>query len=186
MFEPKEEIIKSVEWEGESNVLFRFEGGLCWHGAKRKDFWHPDKNWEAVIKKGSIIRLWTIQFSTVMGFELRTDGGEWLPVWCMANDFGTKAERKKSEDAYVNFIKAEGELIAKLIDEGRDLKGINEGISPDHTGNTFGCALAMGIANASDKENADKVRKQHNSEYSDEEREGVINPAVVTVGVKDE
>jgi len=86
MFSPQLETIKKVKWSGKSNVKFSFEGNGYWEGAKRKDFWCPDSNWEKRIVSGSKLRLWTIQYSIVLGFQLWKND-EWVNVWCRANDF---------------------------------------------------------------------------------------------------
>jgi len=188
MFDSKEEIIEEVKWNGEDYVTFSFKGGMGWAGAKRKDFWNPDSNWEEKIAKGSVLRLWTVRYSiVVVGFELRMGDGKWESVWCATNNFGTKAERKKSENAYVNFIKDEGKKIAKLIDEGKTLEEIDKLIDQGHTGNTYACALGIGISEAKDKEKAEVVRKEHNKKWGVEdnpykpEHKGVVNPAVLTI-----
>ena len=88
-------------------------------------------------------------------------------------------------DGYVNFIKEEGKKMAKLIDEGKSLQEINKLISDEHTGNTFGCAINMGINTAKNKENAEKIRIAHNKEYGvSEDKKGVVNPAILTIGGK--
>lgn len=96
MFGAREEVLTKIIWDGESNVEFVSENGGNWCGAKRKDFWHPDSNWEERIKSGSKIRLWTVQYSRVLGFEL-WENNKWISVWCLANDFRTKEEREKSD-----------------------------------------------------------------------------------------
>ena len=70
MFEHSEETVSEVKWDGEGDVEFTFSKCTSWCGAKRKDFWDPDKEWEKIIKPGSKIRLWTVQCSMVMGFEV--------------------------------------------------------------------------------------------------------------------
>ena len=183
MFTPEIQTIKDVTWNGEGSVDFNFEGGTCWAGAKRKDFWNPDEKWEKIIKKGSKIRLWTVQWSTVLGFEVETKEKGWVSVWCHANNFQTKKERKKSDDGYVNFIEKEGNRIARWIDQGKNLQEIDKLISDDHTGNTHACALNIGIRKAKNKENAEKVRKEHNKEWGVEDKKGLVNPAVMTINV---
>jgi len=86
MFSPQLETIKKVKWSGKGNVKFSFEGNGYWEGAKRKDFWCPDSNWEKRIVSGSKLRLWTIQYSIVLGFQL-WENDEWVNVWCRANNF---------------------------------------------------------------------------------------------------
>lgn len=194
MFESREETIKSIKWSGESNVEIEVEDGWVFSGAKRKDFFCPDNNWEQIIKAGSKIREWTIGWSRVMGFEVWIDDKKnldrhqkdnWRPVWCVGNDFETKAERKKSEDGYANFIKKEGLKIAKFIDAGKSLKQIDKLIAKGHSGNTYACALGIGISKAKNKENADRVRKEHNKYWGiGEDKKGLVNPAILTVETK--
>jgi hypothetical protein len=193
MFEQKEEVIKTIKWHGEGNVEIEVESGWCFSGAKRKDFWNPDEKWEQILKPGSKIREWTVQWSRVIGFEVwienKKDWGKnqrdnWRPVWCVGNDFETKAERKKSEDGYVNFIKKEGNRIAKFIDQGKSLKQIDKLIAKGHSGNTHACALGIGISKAKNKENADRVRKEHNEFWGVKEGKGLVNPAILTVATK--
>jgi hypothetical protein len=181
MFKPREEVLTDVIWNGEDEVEFVCGAGH-WRGAKRKDFWGPDDDWEDRIKVGSRIRLWTVQYSIVVGFELWKDG-KWIPVWCMANDFRTKAERDKGMEAYVNFIEEEGNKIAEWIDDGKTLEEINSLISDEHTCNTYGWALGIGISKAVNKEYAENIRRVHNAKYGveDKDRKGVVNPAILTV-----
>jgi len=188
MFSPDIETIKTVKWNGEDHVDFAFKEGTCWSGAKRKDFWNPDENWEKIIKPGCKIRLWTVQFSIVLGFEV-LDGDAWRGVWCHANDFSTKAEREKSAKGYDDFIKSEGKLMANLIDQGKSLKEMDKLISNDHSGNTHACALMIGIRTAKNRVNADNVRREHNKEWGGKESmtpgsDGLINPAVMTLVTK--
>lgn len=181
MFEPREGVISKVIWNGEKEVEIITDKCSHWRGAKRQDFWNPDDNWESIIKPGMRIRYWTIQWSTILGFEIFKDC-KWVGVWCMANHFGTKKDRKKSEDAYSNFIKSEGNKIAKLIDKGKSLEEIDKLISKGHSGNTHAWALSIGINKAKNKENADRVRKEHNKFWGiPEDKKGVVNPAVVTL-----
>jgi hypothetical protein len=192
MFDPRIEVLKKVKWNGEKQVGFEFESGVCWSGAKRKDFWHPDDNWEKIIKPGCKIRTWTVQWCIVLGFEVWVDDANWgknqtdnwRSVWCLANNFEIKSERKKQEDGYANFIRKEGIKIAKLIDKGKSLKELDKLISKEHSGNTYACALSIGISKARNKVNADKVRKEHNELWGVKEADGVVNPAVLTVSAK--
>lgn len=182
MFEPRVETIEKVTWDGDGHVLFQTSGGV-WCGSKRKDFWYPDDNWEKLLKTGVQIRIWTVSWSIILGFEALLNG-KWRSVWCMANNFSSKADRKKSDLAYTNLIKKEGSKIAKLIDKGKSLEEINGLISKDHSGNTHACALSIGIQKARNRENADKVRKQHNKEWGVSDSGGLVNPAVLTLVTK--
>jgi len=187
MFTPQTVEVTEVVWNGEGAVEFNFNDGSMWEGAKRKDFWHPDDNWESRIVKGSMIRLWTVQLSNVVGFEYQAkETGEWMSVWCVINDFGTKKERDDMEDDYVHFIEEEGHKIGELIDAGKTLEEIDTLVSGEHSGNTYACALGLGVSLAKNKENADKIRKGHNKKWGvPGTKEGLVNPAVLTINVED-
>lgn len=81
----------------------------------------------------------------------------------------------------------EGEKIAQMIDDGKALEEIDAEISSEHSGNTYGCALSLGIKNAANRGNAENIRQEHNLEYGvKEDKQGVVNPAVLTVQRKGE
>jgi len=181
MFREEHVTLTDVKWHGEDFVHFAW-GDTEWMGSKRKDFWYPDSNWEERIKIGTRMRIWTVQWSMVMGFEI-WENGKWVPVWCMANDFQTKAESEKSDKAYSDFIEKEGKKIAKLIDKGKSLLEIDSSIDDGHSGNTYGCALAFGVGMAKNRKNAEKIRKEHNEIYGTKGK-GVANPALVTIESK--
>lgn len=180
MFTPREEVIEKVIWDGEGTVEIHSGVGV-WAGSKAKDFWgSDDKNWQDIIKQGARIKLWTIQYSRVIGFQIWHEG-KWLDVWCNGNDFQTKAERETSEQGYCDFIENEGKKIAGWIDEGKSLEEIGNLIDDDHTGNTYGIALSYGIGHAENKEKAKVIRDAHNKKYGQEGAEGVVNPAILTI-----
>ena len=186
MFQAQEEIVKNIEWNGEERVTIECKYST-WCGAKRKDFWDPESNWEKRIVVGSEIRMWTVQGSIVLGFELR-EKNDWVSVWCKANNFQYKAEREKADQGYVDFIKEEGKKIGKLIDKGKTLKEIDKLISKGHTGNTYAYALDLGISSAKNKKNAEKIRETHNKKYGVNKKDpkgkkGIVNPAVFTLEV---
>ncbi len=180
MFDSRIEVIEKVTWDGEQNVEIRSGGGV-WAGSKRKDFWNPDDDWESKIIPGVRIRLWTISWSIVIGFEIELNG-DWIGVWCKANDFELKAERDASSKAYADFILAEGKRIAEMIDEGKSLEQIDNLIDDGHSGNTFAWALNYGVGHAKDKEKGEVIRKAHNAKYT-VTGEGLVNPAVLTIEV---
>jgi hypothetical protein len=184
MFESREVVVEKVEWNGEGTVHFKFRDGSMWSGAKRKDFWHPSDNWEKKIKPGSCLRLWLVQSSTVVGFQLE-EKKKWINVWCATNNFETKKQREKSERAYNNFIIEDGKKISKFIDEGKSYKEIKKKVKSGHSGNTFAQSLITGIENAENKKNAEKVKEEHNKEWGVENTEGVVNPAIVTIFIKE-
>jgi hypothetical protein len=185
MFEPREVEIDTVEWPKKDidRVTFNFKNGSTWSGAKRKDFWKIE-DWEKIIKTGSRIKLWTHCYSSIAGFQVLKDDGKWRDVWCALNNFQTKKESEKSDKAYADFIEKEGKRIAKWIDAGKNLKQIDELIARGHSGNTYACALSYGIFNAKNKHNADKVTIEHNLKYGKISKDGVINPAILTIETK--
>jgi len=190
MFDSRVEIIEEIRWpkKDSEEVYIKFEEGSCWQGAKRKDFWNPDNDWEKQIVKGSSLRLWSVQYSIIVGFEwFSVKENKWISVWCHANNFETKKEREKSMDRYVNFIKDEGKRIAKMIDAKKTFEQIDKSThGRDHTGNTFGMAMNIAIHSAKNKENAEKVRITFNKGYGVLETEkGVVNPAILTVKTDD-
>lgn len=183
----RSEIVKldSVKWNGEDTAEMVFNGWTFW-GAKRKDFFGPDTNWEKDLVPGCELRVWTIQFSRVMGIEWwDEEDGEFKGMWAVGNDFQTKAERDASTKAYCDFIESEGKVVTQLIDEGKDLDEINKYMDGQgHSGNTHAHALHIGITNAKNRENADKVKRAHNKFWGKEEAAGTINPCLITVGTK--
>lgn len=183
MFRSEVITLDEVKWDGESNVEFSWNNCTCWSGAKRKDFWMPNEEWEERIKTGSCLRLWTSPNNSVVGFELKGDDKQWIPVWCIANNFRTKKEREANEASYDRFIEVEGKRIANMIDEGLSYGEIRKKISKGHSGNTFACALSIGIDDAENKENADNVRKEHNMYWGYEGINGLVNPAILSFRV---
>ena len=185
MFQAQEEIIRNIRWDGEERVTIECKYST-WGGPKRKDFWNFDGNWEKRIVVGSKIRMWTVQGSVVVGFEL-WEKSHWTSVWCVANNFQYKAEREKAGRGYVDFIEKEGKKIGKLIDKGKSLKEIDKLISDGHTGNTYAYALSLGISHAKNKKNAEKIRIIHNKKYSinkdQKPQKGIVNPAMFELKV---
>jgi len=180
MFRSEIIVLDDVIWDGESNVEVMWDKCMVWCGAKQKDFWGAYENWEERIKKGSRLQLWKAQNGPVVGFELE-ENGAWIPVWCIANDFRTKAERESDEAGYEQFIKTEGKRIANMIDGGMSYKEIKENVSKGHSGNTFAFALMLGVENTENKKNANDVRKEHNRYWGCDNSRGVVNPALLTL-----
>jgi hypothetical protein len=179
MFEARESMLEAITWDGEDRVEIKSDG-WTFAGAKRKDFFNPDDDWESRLVPGARIRFWTIQCSRIIGFEW-WDGTAWKAIWCAGNDFQTKAERKAADDAYAAFIDEEGTRIASLIDDGNSLAEIDDLLSPGHTGNTYGWALHLGIQRARYHERAEAIRREHNAKYGQPEAHGTINPALLTI-----
>lgn len=188
MFKPDEATVGSVEWNGEGHVKIE-TSSFVFSGAKRKDFYCPDEPWEERLKAGARVRFWCIQGSRVAGIELfDTTENEYVAMWFVGNDFQTKAERDAGAAAYGKFIEDEGQKIAGWIDEGKTLAEIDELVADGHTGNTYGCALALGIHDAKDREKANAIRTEHNGKYGvsgDKDKGGVVNPAILSVAVPD-
>jgi hypothetical protein len=184
MFDKDEVVITAIKWDGEDAVEFEFNGNMMWCGAKAKDFWQI-QDWKKVLKVGTTMYLWCIQSSRVIGMQCVTESGEVVDVWCCANDFDYEKDRKKRENKYNRFIEREGKKIAKWIDQGKSYDQINDLIDKGHTGNTFGCAMAIGINTAKNWHNAVKVKNAHNAQYGVPKSEtGVVNPAIMTIEVK--
>jgi len=109
---------------------------------------------------------------------------DWECIWRANNNFRSYKQSKKDEDGYAAFIESEAKNISQMIDKGYNLKYINEHLSDGHTGNTFGCAMGLGISLAKDKHYSKKVRDAHNKEYGVAEgAKGVVNPAILTINV---
>jgi len=203
MFTPRTAPIESIKWDGEGHVVIVHDG-WTWAGSQRKDFFGADEDWESRLVPGALLRFWTISFSRVIGIEwwdgewlpdLSNDGrgavplrghGQWRSVWVCGNDFPSMAKREASAKAYGDFIQAEGEKIAGLIDQGHTLEEIDELIDRGHSVNTYGWALHLGIKNATNRENAERVRVAHNVKYgAPADATGTVNPAVLTIRVED-
>ena len=184
MFEARIEKLYSIRFDGPDAAVemhFGNDGSSVFMGAKRKDFFCPDENWEAQLVSGVALRLWTLQWSRIAGIEVRVDGA-WKTLWFCGNDFQTKADRERSEKGYANFIEDEGKRIAKWIDAGKTLQEIESSVSDEHTGNTMGCAMAMGIQTATDRVKAESIRKVWNKDHGvAEDHGGVVNPAILTI-----
>jgi hypothetical protein len=185
MFEPREEQLDKIEWpkKDKDRVTFYFKRGSIWSGANRKDFWKT-QDWETIIKPGTWLKLWTKCYSSVIGFQVLKSDAKWEDVWCALNNFQTKAESDKSDKAYADFIEKEGKKISKWIDAGKNLKQIDKLIANGHSGNTYACALSYGIFHAKNKHNADKVTIEHNLKYGKVSKDGVVNPAILTMETK--
>ena len=89
-----------------------------------------------------------------------------------------------TDKQYADFIESEGKKIARLIDAGKSYKQVNEALSNDHSGYTFGLAMAYGIGRAKDKLKAEKIRLVHNRKFGikDSAQKGVVNPAMFRIG----
>jgi len=109
---------------------------------------------------------------------------KWHTIWNQGNDFESFAQEKRSTDAYNNFALREGKKVARLIDSGMTYSKITKSLSDQHSGNTFGWAIAYGIAHAKDRGLAEKSRLAHNRQYGIKDSKGVVNPSVLTLSVK--
>jgi len=189
MFQPNIFEVKSVKWPEDDNdrVTFEIEGnsfGSHWAGSRRKDFWRRapgEPEWEEVITPGTLIKTWETT-NSVVGLQVFVED-DWENVWCASNNFRTRAEEKKGKEDYNNFILDEGKRIADMIDAGKSYDEINSSCDEKgHSGNTHAHSLAYGIAHAKNEENALEVKRAHNKFYGRENTDGVVNPAVMTLG----
>jgi hypothetical protein len=71
-----------------------------------------------------------------------------------------------------------------MIDKGLSYEQINKKISKDHSGNTYGNALHIGICKAKNKKNAESIRTAHNLVYGVTKGKGTVNPAILRIGGK--
>lgn len=157
--------------------------GFTFSGMLVKDLYRT-REWHKIIPKIKPLYMAIHNGSIPLQIDVWYENN-WHTIWDRSNDFESFAEEKKSDDAYANFVKKEGKKIAKLIDKGKTLKQIDKLISDEHSGNTYGWALNIGINTAKNKENAEKVRITHNKEYGvSEDKKGIVNPAVLTIGEK--
>ncbi len=164
----------------DGRIIIKQKGGATFAGMLVKDLFRK-KEWHKIIP--NIKPLFMAVHGGTMPLQIDVFyEDEWHTIWCKGNDFGSFAQEKKSNDSYVNFIKEEGKKIAKLIDEGKNLKQIDKLIDDGHSGNTYGCAINIGINTAKDKGKAEKIRREHNKKYGvSEDKKGVVNPAILTI-----
>lgn len=87
MFKSEIKIIKEIEFDKENYVKFGFND-MIWQGAKRKDFFYNECDWQSLLVPGTVLRLWSIQTSRVIGIEfLDENKKEFKNVWVAGNDF---------------------------------------------------------------------------------------------------
>ena len=174
--------------EHEDGRLEIEHGGWTFAGILVKDMFRNSENpWHKILPK-----LDPLYLAFYGGFGhpvLQVDvwyEGEWRCIWQTCNDFDSFAKAKKSEDAYVNFIKSEGKIISKAINNGLSFDEILPLLKKgEHSGNTWGCAWSYGIQNAKNIENAKEVRDAFNKDCGGTGKEdGIINPAVLVLGGK--
>lgn len=183
MFHSREEFIKEIKWNGsDGRVDLITDDGGHFSGMERKDFFHPQDDWESLLVPGVALRTWNTLGSCVAGVEALI-GGAWRSVWYVGNDFDTKEQSEASDKAYRDFIDREGKRIAGWIDEGKTLVEIDDLIDDDHTGFTYGASLALGIQQSKNKDFSSIIQRDHNAKYGVKDSEGVVNPALMTVGV---
>jgi len=189
VFIPQECVIKSVKWDGEGTVVFDFDSGgdmtgFSWAGAKRKDFWHPDHDWEVWLRAGARLRLWTVQISGVIGFQwFDPELNQWEDVWCALNNFQTKAERKAAEDAYFGEIESIGKTVTDALNHGSEPEAIMKLFDQKgYTGNMVFWMVGTGIKDTTNKEAGEKMRVFWNKYWGDESgKPGLLNPAIMTI-----
>jgi len=171
-------IIKDDEYE-DGRIEIQQKDGFTFCGMLVKDLFRTAE-WHKIIPKIKLL------YMTIHGHNvpLQIDvwyKNMWHVIWSRANNFESFREEKKSTDGYINFIKKQGDKISKLIDKGKTLKQIDSLISKEHTGNTYGYSLNIGINKAKNKKNSMKIRLEHNKRYGSDSKSGVINPAVLTI-----
>lgn len=179
--------IKSVKWdEKDINGRVEIETSAGTFSVARKDFWGAfDVDWKEELTPGTNLRVWTIQGSRIAAFEyLKPISNEWFGVWYVGNHFDTKEESEKKMQAYVDFIKNEGDKIADLIDKGSTFEMIQEALDEGHTGNTVAMAFGHGLNTAKDKGRADVIRQSFNLYFGVSETQadgGLVNPAIIKI-----
>ncbi len=157
--------------------------GTTYAGVLVKDLFR-DENWEKILFTTEPLYLAVHGGNCPLQIDMWYKR-KWETIWSKANDFNTFAEDKKADEKYKNFIKDEGEKVARMIDRKYTFAQIKEQMSKEHSGNTWGCAFWYGISKAKNKENAQKVKEDYNkSEGGTGKEKGVINPAVIVVKVK--
>lgn len=87
---------------------------------------------------------------------------------------------------YDKHIESESLKIAKLIDEGKNLKKINQKVSREHSLFSMSCAISEGIRMANNRKNAEKVRIEWNKSagIKDPNQKGIANMAMFGIGAK--
>jgi len=183
MFRDEAYKVKSVKWDGERDVEFILDSvdndltGVHWC-VPRKDFWHYDRNWEAILVPGVFVTLWSTKGRLVVGLQVLWND-RWTDVWCAANHFRTKAEREVDDKAYVGAIMDAADALIKSMDDGAvpevALKSLNgRGLS----GNQAGEAVFQAVK----KSKRGHILKEHWNAKWGVSSDGVVNPAVVEVG----
>ena len=182
--------IESIEWpdDDSGNVEMKTVDGWVFAGMKRKDFYCPDECWEKRLVPGTQVRSWTMQLSIPVVFQWLKCGG-WSSFWFCGNDFQPKAERDAAAEAYSAAGERAAEAITAAIDAGAgmaDVEQAAEDAVPGLTGFMIGWAMAQGVGRASNRDNAEKIRAEWNGRFGNDDPEGVVNPALLTVGPSEE
>lgn len=178
--------IRRIEFDADINGPVRFETDDGSFVIERKNFYAAfDYDWIAELTPGTTIVVWTVQGSRLAGLEyLKPVENTWIAVWFVGNHFDTKEEAEKKRNAYVKFIEDEAAKITRMIDEGATLKQIHDALEDGHTSNTVGMAFGKGIADATNKANADIIRQGFNDMFGVSELQakgGTVNPAIFEI-----
>ena len=83
MFTKETVYIYSINWKDDVPTL-TFDNGDSWVGPHLNDMWKI-RDWKHILKEGVPIRLWKIKHS-IIGFEMLSLKGEWIPVWCFLKE----------------------------------------------------------------------------------------------------
>jgi len=157
--------------------------GWVWSGMLVKDLYRGEKWHKIILKKKPLYLALYGGWNTTIQVRI-WHKNKWHRIWDANNHFDSFKEEKERSDAYAKFIQDEGKKIADMIDNGKTLKQIDKLISNEHTGNTYGWAINIGINTAKDKKKAQVIRLAHNKKYGSDSKTGVANPAVLSIGGK--
>ena len=166
----------------DGRIVIQQKDGHTFAGMLVKDLFRT-KEWHKIIPKIKTLYMAVHGGTCPLQIDVWYQN-RWNTIWDRSNNFESFAEEKKSNDSYMNFIKKEGDKVAKLIDKGKTLKQIDKLMSDEHSGNTYGCSLNIGINKAKNKENSMKIRLEHNKKYGSDSKKGVVNPAILTIRAK--
>lgn len=164
--------------EEDGRIFVEVDDGWCWQGMLVKDIYR-DKEWHKLLFKIKPLYLafyggWNTTLRIAVWYN-----NEWCKIWDANNHFESLKAAASGAKAYEYFIQEEGKKIANLINEGKTLDEIDKAISDQHSGNTYFWALNIGINAAKNKENAHKVRLEHNRKHGIDSDKGLVNPSVL-------
>ena len=182
-FTERIETIAKIKWPDDGDGHLEIDcGALVFGGAKRKDFFCPDDDWESIIKPGVDIKFWDYRLRITL-LQIFIDHN-WKTFWYCGNDFQTKAEREASEKTYNDFVENEAIRIKEMIDSGESFYDIKQSMyGKGHTGFTSGCCINGAINTATNSKHAEVIRKAWNKDCG-QTSNGVVNPAVMSISPK--